>query len=475
MAEFEPTHTYRAAVIGSGSGGLTVAIGLASFGHDVVLIEADRVGGDCTNVGCIPSKALLHAAQAGADDALAWARKRRDQLHEHEDQEMAEHEQIVFLRGHGRLTAPSDDREHHIVAVTNDVGDEFDVHTEHVIISTGSSPLRVNIPGLPADRYVTNEELFDRVNEVPGRLVLVGGGPISLELATAFRDLGTTVDIVEQADRILPNEHPEVSEVVAAAVSSRGISLHTSATADSYEPATAALLLSSGATISAVDLIILAIGRRPRLDDLGLDIAGVLHDQSGITVDSWGRTTVNRIWAIGDVTGATHTTHGANAVGRRAVRAIALPRIAATGRPRMMPSAIYSRPQVASVGLSVNELAEIPERSRWRHRVDLAEIDRGHTDAIEHGMVIVDAERFTGRILRASIVGPGAADWIGIFTMAIDHRVGLRKIFGMVHPYPSHAEAIGRIVDQFARDTYPNLPSEWWKMVRGRVRRLPNA
>jgi len=471
MADFNSSHVYKAAVIGSGSGGLTAAIGLAGFDHEVVLIEGDRVGGDCTNVGCIPSKALLHAAEAGHEDPLAWARARRDQLHDEEDHEMVEHEQIVFVRGWGRLTPLDGDRGHHLVTVTGADG-EIDVHAEHVIISTGSSPIRVELPGLPDDRLVTNEELFDRIDQVPGRLVLVGGGAISLEMATAFRDLGASVDIVELADRVLPDHDPEVSEAITNALTGRGITFHPGVSAESFDAATNTLQLSSGDTIADVDLVMSNVGRRPRLEQLDLDAAGVSRTRHGITVDSWGRTDVDGIWAIGDVTGATHTTHGANAIGRRTVRAIALPRVLATGQPRAMPSAIYSRPQVASVGMSVDDVHAIPERRRWRHRVDLADLDRGHTDVIEHGLLIVDAERFTGRIFRASIVGPAAADWIGIFTLAIDHGIGLRKIFGMVHPYPAHAEAVGRIADQFARDTYPNLAGEWWQMARGRASAL---
>jgi len=475
MADFDSSHVYKAAVIGSGSGGLTAAIGLAGFDHDVVLVEGDRVGGDCTNVGCIPSKALLHAAEAGLDDPLAWTRSRRDQLHDEEDHEMVEHEQIVFLRGWGRLTPPDHDRGHHVVAVTAADGAEHEVRAEHVIISTGSSPVRVDIAGLPEERLVTNEELFDRVDEVPGRLVLVGGGAISLEMATAFNDLGAAVAIVELSDRVLPDQDPEVSATITEALTTRGVDIHTGVSAQSFDAATDTLRLSSGDEISDVDLVMSAVGRRPRIEQLGLDDAGVSHGRAGIGVDSWGRTDVDHIWAIGDVTGMTHTTHGANAIGRRTVRAIALPRVLATGQPRTMPAAIYTRPQVASVGLSVSEVEAIPPSSRWRHRVELADLDRGHTDDIEHGVVIVDAERFTGRIFRASIVGPHAADWIGIFTLAIDHGIGLRKIFGMVHPYPAHAEAVGRIADQFARDTYPNLAGAWWQMARGRLsrRRVP--
>ncbi|MEM1332353.1 MAG: FAD-dependent oxidoreductase, partial [Actinomycetota bacterium] len=213
----------------------------------------------------------------------------------------------------------------------------------------------------------------------------------------------------------------------------------------------------------------MAVGRRPKLDRLDLDTAGVAYGKRGIEADDWGRTSVDGIWAVGDVTGNTLTTHGANAIGRRTVRAIALPRVLQTGSPRAMPNAVYSRPEVASVGRSVAEIESMSAARRRRYTIDLSSIDRGHTDAIEHGVVIVDVERFTGAVLRAAIVGPAAAEWIGMFTMAIDHGIGLRKLFGMVHPYPAHAQAVGKLADDFARDTYPALPKEWWGMVRGRL------
>ncbi|MEL6894223.1 MAG: FAD-dependent oxidoreductase, partial [Actinomycetota bacterium] len=222
--------------------------------------------------------------------------------------------------------------------------------------------------------------------------------------------------------------------------------------------------------IIGVDLVMLGVGRRPKLERLDLDAAGVGHGQRGIDADDWGRTNVDGIWAVGDVTGNTLTTHGANAIGRRTVRAIALPKLPKTGDVRAMANAVYSRPEIASVGMSVAAVEAMSPTGRRRYRVDLADIDRGHTDAIEHGLVLVDVERFTGKVLRAAIVGPAAAEWIGMFTMAIDHGIGLRKLFGMVHPYPAHAQAVGQLADDFARDTYPALPKEWWGMVRGRLR-----
>jgi pyruvate/2-oxoglutarate dehydrogenase complex dihydrolipoamide dehydrogenase (E3) component len=468
MIGHDPDRIYRAAVIGAGSGGLTAAIGLAGFGHDVVLIEGGSIGGDCTNVGCIPSKALLHASRRGHPDPLGWARGKRDELARREAREMADDEHIHLVRGWASLT---DRHGPHVVRVVD--GDTVhEVRARHVVVAGGSRPLRIDVDGLDEQRVVTNEELFE-LPELPSALLIVGGGPIALEMATAFHAIGVRVDIVEMQDRLLANEDPLITDVIERALTARGIGLHLGTTIDRVDGDTAHL--ADGSTIHGLDRVLMAVGRRPRLEGLGLAAAGVVASGAGIVVDDWGRTSVDGIWAVGDVTGSTLTTHGANAVGRRIVRAIAFPRLPKTGALRAIPDAVYSDPEVASVGIGTADLRSIPESSRIRIVVDHADVDRGYTDDIADGRLVLDVERFTGRVLRAAIVGPGASDLIGIFTMAIDQGIGLRKLFGMVHPYPSHAEIVREAADRFARATYPSLAGEWFAMARGRNRRLRRA
>ena len=462
MIGHDPSRIYRAAVIGAGSGGLTLAIGLAELGHDVVLIENGRIGGDCTNVGCIPSKALLHAARTGIDDPLAWARAKRDDLARREDEEMAEHERIHVVRGWASLTPT---RDPHVVRVHDGVS-AHEVRARHVVIATGSRPITVEIDGLDEDRVITNVELFE-LAEPPEALLVVGGGAVAIEMATAFAALGTCVHLVEQQDRLLESEDPLITEIVERSMRSQGVHLHLGTTVDRIDGPTT--YLTDGCVVSGIDKVLMALGRTPGSDGLELDRAGVTHSSSGITIDSWGRTSVAGIWAVGDVTGATATTHGAGAIGRRAVRAIALPTVPKVGRVGAIPNASYGEPEVASVGVTLDELAAIPESARRRIVVDHADVDRGYTDDISDGRLVVDVERYTGRILRAAIVGPGATDLIGMFTIAIDNRISLRKLFATVHPYPSHAEIIRQAADDFALSTLPNLPREWMAMTRGRL------
>lgn len=464
MIGHDSTKTYKAAIIGAGSGGLTMAVGLSNFGHDIVLIEGDKVGGDCTNVGCVPSKALLHAALVGADNPLGWVRAKRDDLAQREDHEMEEHEKIHLVRGWAKLTPKSGD--HHVVMVDGPNG-QVEVRAENVIVSGGSKPIVIPVEGLGAERVLTNENIFE-LESVPGTIVLIGGGAISFEMATAFGDLGSTVHIVEMADRLMGNEDPLVSSTMQEVFESRGMQVHLGTSIERFDEATQTAHLTNGATIADVDKVLIGIGRRPALGGLGLQAAGVESTKGGVVADTWGRTSVDGVYAVGDITGNTATTHGANSFARRAIRAIALP-LPKVGDPRVIPNAVYSRPQIASVGLTVAELDAMAAGGRKRYVKQLTDIDRGFTDDLEHGFIAVDVERFTGKILRAVIVGPSAAEMIGMFTIMIDHGIGLRKLFGTVHPYPSYSQAVGFLADEFATETFRSLPQEWFALTKAKI------
>ena len=231
--------------------------------------------------------------------------------------------------------------------------------------------------------------------------------------------------------------------------------------------------LADGTPIEHVDRLLMALGRRPRTEGLGAQAAGLTIADKGIVANSRGATSIDGIWALGDVTGNTHTTHGASSTGRHIVRAIAWPRLPRWGRLPQIPVTVFADPPVAAVGRSPAEVASIPADARRHYRVDLVDVDRGYTDDIPSGFVAVDAERLSGRILRAVVIGPGAAEMIGMFTMAIDNRISLRKLFGMVHPYPSYADAIGEIADAFALDMVSDPRAEFatWRRSHLSLRR----
>jgi pyruvate/2-oxoglutarate dehydrogenase complex dihydrolipoamide dehydrogenase (E3) component len=213
--------------------------------------------------------------------------------------------------------------------------------------------------------------------------------------------------------------------------------------------------------LEGVDQVLLAVGRVRNIDQLDLEKAGIAYDKNGISVDSFGRTSVPGVYAIGDVTPTSAFTHSANAQGRRVVQRIAFPWLPARGSEPFFPTATFSDPEVATVGLSQKQIAEKchPELIR-RLRIDFKDIDRGYTDGVENGFILVDAVRLTGTILGVTIVGPRASEMISFFTLAISQRISLYQIYRLVYPYPTFSSGILKIADTFMRETLPNLPRE---------------
>ena len=460
---------FDAIVIGAGSGGLTVAVGLAALGRRVALVEGDRVGGDCTNVGCIPSKRLIHlsrdaAARTDPAAALAGVRATRDALAAREDHEMSSTEGITLVRGRARLGAGR------VVTVAGE-GGEQELTAAHVVIATGSRPRTIEIPGLPPEHLLTNETLFER-EAPPGHLAIAGAGPIGVEMACAFARLGSRVTLIDIADRVLPPADPEASEVLGQALAEQGISLRLGTRITGYDPSGGLLVLDGhqgAGAVEGVDAVLVAIGRAPNV--AGFEDA-VATGPGGIIVDGWGRTSAEGVWAVGDVTPVAHQTHAANAYGRRIVQRIALPWIPPVGRAPVVPDAVFSDPEVAWVGPSASELSRrCHPDTLVRLRVDLAGTDRGLTDGVHHGFVAITAVRLTGRIVSATVVGPHASDLLPLLTFAVARRTSLLRLQRQVHAYPTFAGAIGAVADEFARRTLPHLRRELVAYGRNRWRR----
>jgi dihydrolipoamide dehydrogenase len=499
-------------VVGAGSGGLTVAVGLSRLRKRVLLLEADDVGGDCTNVGCIPSKSLLHhsavwpASGRSTGAVLEAVRRRRTALRDHEIEEFGSTPGIDLRAGRARLVGPGS------VELTESDGTVRMLAAGHVVIATGSRPRRVAIDGAPDELVVTNEELFE-LDDVPSRLVIVGGGPIGLEMAVAFARLGTRITVLEAADQILPALLPEAAAVVRRSLERQGIEIHTGTVAHRFEPAassapagTSAAVAdpavadspvpgptppdptpgaalpappasgslhvgSPGGTVTSViddvDRILMAVGRVPNSGDLGLEALGVALDTTGrIVVDGKGRTSVPNIWACGDVTDRGGTTHSANAWGRRIIKHIVAP-IAPAGAEPEHPAVAYTDPEAATIG---EQRVEVPADVR-RLRVAFADVDRGYTDEVDDGVIIVDVRRFSGRILGATVVGPRAGELISVFALAMKNDLPFHKWYGTVWPYPTYAAALGQLVDDYMTATVTGVGGEFVGWARGRLRR----
>jgi dihydrolipoamide dehydrogenase len=472
--------SFHTIIIGAGSGGLTVAVGLANLGKPVAVIEARHVGGDCTNVGCVPSKTLIHQAKVrGAADphgALAEVRHKRDALREKETHEFGAMSNLSLLFGRARLLSPTQ------VALTLPEGGERTLTAENIVLATGARPRKITIPGLPAERMLTNESIFE-LPEAPRHLAVIGGGVIGVELAFAFRKLGSQVSMVDMAPRLLTRHLPEAAQAIEASLRAKGVALHFGAGVHSYDEASQSLRIERQGTVTAledVDYVLVAVGRERNIGGLGLEAAGVrFSPREGIATDSYGRTNVPSIYAIGDVTATSAFTHSANAQGRRVVQRIALPWLPARVPEPFYPSATFSDPEVATAGMSQQQIAQRyrPELVK-RIQVNLVtQSDRGYTDDLQQGAIIVDAVRLTGKILSVTIVGPRASEMISLFTLAIQERISLYKLYRVVYPYPTFSSGIQKVADAFLRETLTGLRGELRTYLRYRWARptLPGA
>ena len=400
---------YSTIVIGAGSGGMTVAVGLARLGKEVALIEGHAVGGDCTNVGCIPSKTLIHLADSRAGDRTASTtifgevRDKRDRLRNDETHEVNHTDHLQFLHGFARFVGPRR------LEVTLDNGERQELTADNIVIATGSRPQTLDIAGLPDDRILTNETIFE-LREAPRHLAIVGSGPIAMELAFALRDLGSHISIITRDDRVFTKAPIAASRVLHDALADRCIDVHYRATASTYDPLSETLTLKTDnglVQLEHVDKVLLAIGRQRNIDNLGLEQASVAFDpKTGIAVDRHGATNIRGIYAVGDVTPDSHWTHSADAQGRRVVQRIAFPWLPTFAREPLYPNATFSAPEVANVGLMPEEIAKQyhPQLVKTL-RFELPKTDKGYTEGLTRGFIQVSAVRLTGRILGATIVG----------------------------------------------------------------------
>ena len=458
-----------AVVIGAGSGGLTVAVGLSSFGKRVRLIERADVGGDCTNVGCIPSKVLLHASAdpAGrtADEILAHVRERRDHLRDEETEHFGAVDKIDLQFGDARIAAPG------VVEVVAADGTVETIKTKHIVVATGSSARRLPIEGLPDHRYLTNVELFEEATP-PKRLVIVGAGPIGMEMATAFRRLGTDVVVLDAASQILPAMLPEAAAVVHRALEKQGVDLRPGLVAKRFDEASQTLHIGpiDGAAtqaIGGVDRVLMAVGRVPNSDGLGLEALGIEQDRGGrIVVNAKGESSLEKVWAVGDVSTEGGTTHIANAWGRRVIKAIIAPPAPAGPKP-LHPAVTFASPEAATIG---TQPVEVPSDVR-RITYDYAKADRSFTDNVDDAIIIVDVRRFSGKILGATIVGPRAGELISTFSVAMTAGVKLQKWYPVVWPYPAYSDALGAVVDDFMLQHLKSLHKDFPRWLWGRIRR----
>jgi pyruvate/2-oxoglutarate dehydrogenase complex dihydrolipoamide dehydrogenase (E3) component len=447
-------------VIGGGSGGLSVAAGAAQMGAQTVLVEGHKMGGDCLNYGCVPSKALLAAAErahmgrGNKPFGVAATRPKVD---------------FAAVMGHVRETIeaiePVDSVERFSglgVRVIEETGKfigrnklqagDMTITAKRFVIATGSTAAVPNIRGLKSVPYLTNETIFTLTRQ-PKHLLIIGGGPIGVEMAQAFCRLGSAVTLVE-ADKVLGREDQELSAHVKSQLVEDGIELVEGARIASVKQmGTKTLMKLQGGTEIAGDALLVAAGRKPNLDALNLAKAGVAVSdgaQPHIKVDKRLRSSNKKIFAIGDVNGGPQFTHAAGYQAGLVIRNI-LFFLPAKVNFAALPRVTYTNPELASVGLSEAEAREkyaAIKVLRW----PFEENDRARAERDMRGMVKIITTR-NGRILGASIVGKGAGDLLAPWTMALAQGLPISAMAGVISPYPTRGEASKRAAGDYYTPT----------------------
>jgi pyruvate/2-oxoglutarate dehydrogenase complex dihydrolipoamide dehydrogenase (E3) component len=451
-------------VIGAGSGGLSVAAAAAAFGQTVVLVERHKMGGDCLNYGCVPSKALIAAAKRA--EAMRTAAPFGIQPIEPHIDPKGVHDHV---QGVITAIAPNDSVERFTglgVRVIQAAGRFVDKYTveagdTHIrarrfVIATGSSPATPAIPGLDNVPYFTNETLFDNAERLH-HLIIIGGGPIGLEMAQAHRRLGCRVTVLE-GQQALGKDDPEMRAIVLETLAREGVDIREGVNVARVEGGLGRIRVqlkgSAGAQVVEGTHLLVAAGRRPNISELGLDAAGIKHDQRGITVNAGLVTSNSRVFAIGDVAGGPQFTHVANYHAGIVIRRV-LFRIPAKVDNSLVPWVTYTEPELAHVGLSESQARDKHGKIcvlRW----PFSENDRAQAERTTGGhiKVVTDAK---GRILGADIVGPHAGELIQTWALAISQRLNIKAMTTWIAPYPTLGEVSKRAAFRFFA-TVPSKP-----------------
>jgi pyruvate/2-oxoglutarate dehydrogenase complex dihydrolipoamide dehydrogenase (E3) component len=431
-------------VIGAGSGGLSVAAGAVQMGADVVLLEGHRMGGDCLNFGCVPSKALLASAKVAHTQAHAAVFGVADQVPQVDYAAVKDHVADVIAQ-----IEPNDSVERFEglgVRVISEYGQflganevqagEHVIEARRIVIATGASPFVPPIPGLDSVPYETNETLFE-LREKPEHLLIVGGGPIGMEMAQAHLRLGCKVTVIE-GEKALGRDDPEMAAFVLGQVREEGLVIEEGALAAQISGEAGAIRVEAkdGRVFEGSHLL-MAVGRKPNIDRLNLEAAGIETTRAGIKVDQSLKTSNRRVYAIGDVTGGKQFTHVAGYHAGVIIRS-ALFGLPAKERKDHIPHATYTDPELAQVGLTEAEARAAHGDSLEVVRFDLHHNDRLIAERKAKGLIKVMVVK--GRPVGASIAGHQAGEHINLWALVIANRMKMGQVASMVSPYPTVGE-----------------------------------
>lgn len=476
-----PAGVYNMVVIGAGTAGLVTAAASAGLGARVALIERSLLGGDCLNVGCVPSKAIIEAARRAAvirdseefgitvpdgveiDFAAVMERMRklRSDISPHDSARRFRELGVDVFLGQGKFTS----------ANTIEVEGQ-ELRFKRATIATGARAAAPPIPGLEEVDYLTNETLFS-LTELPKRFGIVGAGPIGVEMAQSFARLGSEVYLVESSEGILPREDPDAGAAVRRALERDGVNvlccgrdlelgrtegggvrMKVDAEGEGYDV--------------EVDRLLVAVGRAPNVENLGLEEVGIRYGKDGVEVDDRLETSVKGIYAAGDVCSRFKFTHAADFMARTVIgNALFFGRGKASRL--VIPWATYSEPEVGHVGLSPREIEEQGiEVDTFTQ--DLEGVDRAILAGETDGFVRVHVAKGTDRIVGATAVGPNAGDLIGEITLAMAQGIGLARVKDVIHPYPTIADAFRKTGDAYNRTRLTpraaKLMGKWFEFLR---------
>ncbi|MBI3296645.1 MAG: mercuric reductase [Elusimicrobia bacterium] len=476
----EPAGRYNLVVLGAGTAGLVTAIGAAGLGAKVALVERHLMGGDCLNVGCVPSKALIRASRAAAaarragdfgvrvsgvsvDFAAVMERLRRlrADIGANDSAKRFKDAGVDVFLGPARFSGPD------TVSVEGKT-----LRFSKAVIATGARAVELPIPGLKEAGYLTNETVFN-LTELPRRLAVIGAGPIGCELAQAFRRLGSAVHLLEAMGQILIREDRDAAVIVEKTFAREGIMFSCNHDVSRVERRGKEKVLFTKCDCHpdglTVDEILVGVGRAPNVEGLNLEGVGVEFSKTGVKVDDFLRTTNPRIFAAGDICLGPKFTHTADFSAR-----IVIQNALFFGRKRMsaltIPWCTYTDPEIAHVGLYEKDAKDRGLRVRTFVQ-ELKDVDRAVLDGEAEGFAKILVEVGTDRILGATIVAAHAGDMISEVSVAINNGVGLAGIGATIHPYPTQAEALRRLGDAYNRTRLTplirNFLGAWLSWTRG--------
>lgn len=457
-------------VIGAGSGGLTSGLGLAGVGKKVLLIEKHKMGGDCTNYGCIPSKSLIKYGKEASllkkygydfsdkesTKAMEGTRMKVEEILGHESPEvlMKKYSTLKVVKGEAKFL----DRK---TVEVNGV-----LYTgRKIIIATGSEPRVIKIKGLKDEDLLTNKSVFDLKN-IPKNLLIVGGGVIACELGEAFANLGSKVKLVVRGNHILKGFEPEISKNVLENLQKKGVKVLLESSIELIEGNEAIIAGKK----HSFDKVLMAVGRVVNTEGLQLEKAGVKFDKHGIKVDRKNRTSAKGIYALGDVASPVKLTHNADHQGRNVVKDILIPFY--NPKKKALPKVVFMENEIAAIGMGYDEaLAKYSESEIFKIELDLNRVDRSLTDET-NGKLILVLKGLRGKILGANIYGPRAGEMIGMIGLAIDNKINLHKLSSSIYAYPTYSRIFKKAGDDFLR----LLASEWKNYLKAYiVSRLPKV